>query len=318
METTAAAPAAPAVQSAPEAPKSNADAMQEAFAEALKQEGVVQVEGKNDANVTTPPAEKPKEEAPPAAPEKSWEKLMQEKADLRKQQEALKNNPQLALNAAMDPGSVQALLRAKQAGDPMGVLTALGFTYGDVARRILETEPGNTPPPPKEAPKEVPKGVLPPELEQEIVQMRAYVAQQQRKEILGRVKEVLPADKFKLISSMNQHEGVLQFVQDFHTRTGELPGNTFEESITTAAEALERKLSQEAEKWRKVLTPAQAAAIVQPEAQREPQSSGPVTSPASKTLTNGVAAPAPTKPEPTTREEVISGLLKDPEFLNSL
>lgn len=312
---------------APAAPQSTADAMQQAFAEALKQEGVVKDEGKSAAEVTAPPAETTttavdKTSTTPApAATKDWDKLIEEKAALRRQQEALKSNPQLALHGSIDAGSAQALLKAKQAGDPMGVLTALGFTYNDVVKRILETEAATTkkqeqPEPQKTETRR--ESVLPPELESEINQMRNYIAQQQRRELLTRVKETLPADKFKLIAGHEDYEGVIQLVNEFHAETGTLPGNTFEESVIAAAEALERKLSVKAEKWRKVLTPAQTAAIVQSEAQREPQSSGEVTSQAAKTLTNSVAAPAPTKPEPKNRDEVISDLLKDPEFLNSL
>ncbi len=314
------------------APKSNLDAMNEAFAEALKAEGVVKTD--SPSVPPSPPTEAPKDAQPPAtefpkeapapapAPEKSWEKLMAEKAELRRQQEALRANPNVALQGKLDPGSVQALVRAKESGDPLGALAALGFSYGDITKQLLASP--EAPPAQKqqkEADPEPEPARVPAELQarlQRLDQLEAWALQQQRKEILSQVKASIPADKFKLISGREDYERVLGFLEHFHSQTGSLPADNFSESVLVAAEALERQLSQEAERWKRVLTPAPAAATIQTEAQREsPPQSGQVT-PVHKTLTNQVAAPATTQPEPKTRDEVIASLLKDPEFLKTL
>ena len=316
------------------APKSNLDAMNEAFAEALKAEGVVKTD--SPSVPPSPPTEAPKEAQPPAAaeppketpapapapaPEKSWEKLMAEKAELRRQQEALRANPSVALQGKLDPGSVQALVKAKESGDPLGALAALGFSYGDITKQLLASP--EAPPAQKQQQKEAdPEPArVPAELQarlQRLDQLEAWALQQQRKEILSQVKASIPADKFKLISGREDYERVLGFLEHFHSQTGSLPADNFSESVLVAAEALERQLSQEAERWKRVLTPAPAAATIQTEAQREsPPQSGQVT-PVHKTLTNQVAAPATTQPEPKTRDEVIASLLKDPEFLKTL
>lgn len=316
------------------APKSNLDAMNEAFAEALKAEGVVKTD--SPSVPPSPPTEAPKEAQPPAAaeppketpapapapaPEKSWEKLMAEKAELRRQQEALRANPNVALQGKLDPGSVQALVKAKESGDPLGALAALGFSYGDITKQLLASP--EAPPAQKQQQKEAdPEPArFPAELQarlQRLDQLEAWALQQQRKEILSQVKASIPADKFKLISGREDYERVLGFLEHFHSQTGSLPADNFSESVLVAAEALERQLSQEAERWKRVLTPAPAAATIQTEAQREsPPQSGQVT-PVHKTLTNQVAAPATTQPEPKTRDEVIASLLKDPEFLKTL
>lgn len=304
----------------PAAPQSNFDALNVAFAEALKAEGLVKGSEETSAPAAEPakPPEPAKVEGnPPAevpvAPEKSWEKLMQEKAELRRQQEALKANPQLAIPNA------QALAKAVQSGDALGAIAALGFTYADVTKQLLSTPDVATPK--THTPAEPPASTvnLPPELQQRLQrldQLEAWAMQQQRQSILNNVKEVLPADKFKIITGRGEYETVLGYLERFHAETGTLPGATFNESVQVAAEALEAKLSQEAEKWRKVLTPAQPPANVHGEAQRAPPQSGPVTSPVhtTKTLTNTTTAPAAVKPELTTREEIFADLLKDPEF----
>lgn len=303
---------------APAAPQSNLDAMNAAFAEALKAEGLVK-----GPEETPPPAAEPAklpetakvEGNPPAevpvAPEKSWEKLMQEKAELRRQQEALKANPQLAIPNA------QAIAKAVQSGDALGAIAALGFTYADVTKQLLSTPEAPATRPSAEP--QAPTAAVPPELQQRLQrldQLEAWAMQQQRQSILNNVKEVLPADKFKLITGRGEYETVLGYLERFHAETGTLPGATFNESVQIAAEALEARLAQEAEKWKKVLTPAQPPANVQGEAQRAPPQSGPVTSPVhtTKTLTNTTTAPAAVKPELTTRDEILSDLLKDPEF----
>ena len=311
----------------PAAPQSTFDAMNVAFAEALKAEGLVkgseetpaaqlQSVGTSSNSAGDPPpvqqATKPADEVP-VAPEKSWEKLMQEKAELRRQQEALKASPQLAIPNA------QALAKAVQSGDALGAISALGFTYADVTKQLLAT-PEAPPAAVTPAAEATPAALnLPPELQQRLQrldQLEAWAMQQQRQSILNNVKEVLPADKFKLITGRGEYETVLGYLERFHAETGTLPGATFNESVQIAAEALEARLAQEAEKWKKVLTPAQPPANVQGEAQRSPPQSGQVTSPVNttKTLTNTTTAPAAVKPELTTRAEIFADLLKDPEF----
>ncbi len=311
-------PAAPAAQ------PTRTESLEAAFAEALKQEGIVKEEPK--------PAEPPKDAAPPEAPKapeppkeedapsdplkRSFEKLAKRSEEVRQKEERLKVYEML--EKAVPPHQIQALARALASGDPMSLVTAAGFTYADVAKRVINDE---MPTKIAAAPEpEKPQGALPPEVQSELAQMRAYIAQKQQEEINQRLVAALPKDKVKFLAvrpPAEQAGRLHAYLTQFHARTGSLPGDTIEESVAIAAEAIEAHLAQEAEYFRQVLTPGQSSAPVAPAAHGETPKTGPESVPVPKTLTN-TSAPAGVKPEPKTREERLNALLNDPEFLKTL
>lgn len=310
---------------APVAPQSHADALEVAFADALKEQGIVKEEPK--------PAESPKEATPPEAPKapeppkgedapsdplkRSFEKLAKRSEEVRQKEERLKVYE--ALEKAVPPHQVQALARALASGDPMALVTAAGFTYADVAKRVINDE---MPAKPAAAPEpEKPQGVLPPEIQQEIAQMRAYIAQKQQEELSQRIVKALPSDKLKFLAVRPEGERAARvnaYIAQFYQQTGSLPGETFEESVAIAAEAVEAHLAKEAEFYRQVLTPGQSSAPVTPAAHGETPKTGSETAPVPKTLTNlRTSAPAGVRPEPKTREERLNAVIaeiSDPSF----
>ena len=299
--------------------------MLSALNEALKAEGVVKeepkaaapapesakVEGESPAVPPTPPAEEP-----PSDPlKRSFEKLAKEKEALRKEAETVK--PYMEMLKAIPPHSLQALARAAQSGDPMALLAAAGFSYADVAKRVVTGD--NVPQAKPEEPK-APAANLPPEIQAKLAkldQVEAYVAQQQRNELMQKVQAAVP-EKLKLVKQLGAFDMVERYVSDFYQRTGSLPGETFEQTIAVAAEAVEAHLVQEAQRWSKVLTPGQPPATVASEAPRESPHAGPASTPVPKTITNATTAPAAVKPEPRTRAEILKELESDPAFINSL
>lgn len=310
-------PAAPAAQ------PTRAESLEIAFAEALKQEGLVKEEPK--------PAEPPKDMAPPEAPKapeppkeedapsdplkRSFEKLAKRSEEVRQKEERLKVYEML--EKAVPPHQIQALARALASGDPMSLVTAAGFTYADVAKRVTSDELPAKPAAPEP---EKPQGALPPEVQSELAQMRAYIAQKQQEELNQKIVQTIPADKTKFLAARPAAERaamINQYVNQFRQATGGFPGDTFEESVAIAAEAVEAHLAKEAEFYRQVLTPGQSSAPVAPAAHGETPKTGPESVPVPKTLTN-TSAPAGVKPEPTTREERLNALLNDPEFLKTL
>jgi hypothetical protein len=317
---------APAAPSTP--PPSREEAFSAAFAEALKEEGLANGSGKpateavaeppkvaseKAGEVPEAPANPPKEEEPPSDPlKRSFEKLAKEKEALRKEADTIK--PYMEMLKAIPPHSLQALARAAQSGDPMALLAAAGYSYADVAKRVVTGE--STPPAPQKT-EERPAGALPPEVQGEIAELRAYVQRQQQQELMQRVKAAVPPS-LKHINGLEAHDLIVRYVNDFAARTGSPPGETFEESVAIAAEAVEAHLAREAQRWAKVLTPGQSPGTVPSEALRTPPQQPGQSVPVPKTPTNAAAAPASAKPEPTTRDERLKALLNDPEFINSL
>jgi hypothetical protein len=146
--------------------------------------------------------------------------------------------------------------------------------------------------------------------------MLQRVAEREEKErneqLTGGVSKIIKGNpKFQYLSTMENYSEVLGIIGQFHRENGRLPADSFEESVTMAAELVEENLKQQAEKWKKVLTPAQAAASVKAEEPTERAAPGTEH----RTLTNtNTTAPAAVRPTPKTREERIAALLADPQF----
>lgn len=242
----------------------------------------------------------------------SFEKLAKEKAELRKRSDAVKAFEEISQN--LDPMSLKTLMRAKASGDPLAALAALGFSYSDVANRMLDTRAR-----PKEAPPaaaEPPKSALPPEFDevrQELAELRQDRTRRMEVEALQNIEKAL-GDKFPLTKKLKAAPMVKKYIEDFYARTGELPGDTFDETVALAAEAVEQRYKAEAEKWRSVLsenlTVSEAEPMLkQPVTSERPP--GPVSS--GRTLSNAIPQTG-VKAEPTDRAGRIKSLIDDPNI----
>lgn len=244
-------------------------------------------------------AEPPAEAATPPAPEvksapldKSFEKLAQEKAAFRAEQERMK--PYVAALQKFDPNTLQALVQAADSGDPAKVLRAL--------KMEVPTPSAEAPEPPDELTN----------IKQEIAELRKFRAEQAEEKLLGQIKQAT-ADK-KFITGRNAHKMVLQYILDYKDRQGYPPGDTLEESYAVASEAVERHLQQEAEGWRKLLTPD--APVVESSQTPQPRVTEP--QPLSKSLTNAATAAPPhsvTTRQPKTPEEYQALALEEAKKL---
>jgi hypothetical protein len=276
------------------------DIVQAAIKDALAQETQPSTEKAPEA----PPAAEVAKEAPKEAAkrpeEKGFEKLMREKAALRPYQEVAKTLP---------VESLQALAKAKAAGDPMAALKALGFSYADVAEKAA-----TTPPPSKavEAEEESPTVAA---LKAQVAELRqerqAEKSAKLRTEALEKAKEAIKG-KHKMVEGMGAEDKVLAYIEAYWQQTQEMPGENFEESIEIAAAAVEKELEKEAEKWRKVLTPANPVPNVTDGASGKAPAG---TGTPGKTLTNSSAsAPSRGVPEPQSRDELFKQILADPNW----
>jgi len=316
-------PAAP-VESV--APASKDDYHEAAFKEALQLEGLVkkgapaEPASELEAHVESDPAEEavePAAKAPPKADaplDKSFAKLANATASLRKEQEALK--PYAEVAKVFRPEQMQALARAMAAKDPLSVLAAVGLSYTDVAKAVVgqgdkKAEPAN-----KEAPREEPnEPAHVAELRAEIreLQQERFVRAQEQvtSTIAGFIKE--SADKYPHLSLIDDGASkVRRVLEDYYQRTGGQPGETPTESFEIAAAEVEAREAKEAVRWEKVLSGLRAkrdgAKSVDSSASESPTSR---ESSGQKTLTNKMAAPAAISHEPEDREELYATLVND-------
>lgn len=272
---------------------------------------------KAEAPVTEKPAEAPKTEAPKAEEPfaKSFEKLAAEKAALRKEMEQAK--PFLDALKVLPPTSINALARAIQANDPLAVLAAAGYSYADLANRVVE----GTAPKAAEKPEPKPENSgLPPDVQKEIAELREFrkqyaerQAQEQRQQITAKVKDVVKGEKFRHIDALGEHDAILAVIQDYHAKTGEMPGATFEESVLAAAEVVEKRLAEQATRWQKVLTPVSAPTTVPATAKSESPARQEISG---KTLTNkSASAPVAAAPSDSIDPaDLRKALISDPNW----
>ena len=236
------------------------------------------------------PAEEPKADAK----SKSLLAIAAEKAALRKQKEEI----------AQRQKDFAKLDTAIQAKDPLALLAAAGFSYQQLVEQVINGKVTS----------EAPKEGAPAEwqtrvqaLEQELAKERATRA---RLDALGRVKDLAAkgGDKFALTRERNMEDRALAFLEDHYQKTGEMPGESFEESLEIALEAVEEHLNSELEQW---LTTSKARAKLGSAGVNTspPQGTGGADGSAAKvvkTLTNaGTTAPAKrvAPPEPKTAED---------------
>lgn len=219
--------------------------------------------------------EQPKEPVPVTGHEsidKSFKKLAAEKAALRQREQALEQFEQ-SFRAFGDSGRMQAVAKALASGDPLSLLAAAGMNYQQL---VTQLRSGETPK--REAPQADEEPVAVKQLREEVEALKAMqttkVVEEQRKGLIQRMrseKGLIPEDCTH-IRGLEAEEEVIDALESFYRQTaaadpngrGRLPAETVEESIAMAARVVEANLKAQAEKFKKVLTPAQPAPTMQP------------------------------------------------------
>ena len=295
------------VTQAPAAPApSRNERVQQAIQEAVKQEA--DTKAKAEA-----PAEQKQTEAkfvePAKGEDKSFDKLLKEKKALREKEEALK--PMREAAKAFDPGTLAAIAKAKESGDPLAALAALGYSYADLAKRMAGVkEPEKAP----EKPAELPEPVK--NLQSEVAVLKQELAERRSREaqsaLMEGVKNFVTEKDFPHVAKLEEHNAVLAYLSRFYAETGTYPAETFKENVEIAAQAVERALAAQAKKWERVLTPKPAPVTVPVEGSRESSPSVGKES-TGKTLTNSQSTTIQAVgPEPKSREELFKQLAADP------
>lgn len=307
------APVAPPAPAPAAPPPSREQRFEEALKDAFVKEGIVKPEAKAPEAPPAPaPVSETKQEPPALA------KIARQMAEFRKEREQAE--PYMNALKVLPPDRVTVLAKALSSRDPVSALTALGFSHAEYTNRLLDGVPTA---PAQETKPDAKTAALPPELAKEFEELRAFKqrleaedAQKQQATLTDGVGKLIKANpKFKYLSNMENYTDVLNIIGKFHADTGRLPGDTFDESVLMAAEHVEAQLAAQAEKWRKVLTPAEAAAKVEESRAPESPATGTETP---RSLTNAnTSAPAAVRPVPKTRDERIAALLADPLFNGS-
>lgn len=203
--------------------------------------------------------EKPKEEKKglPDPLKNSFEKLAREKKELRAREEKLK-----AAEGRMS--KLETVERLAAAGDGLGVLAALGVKYSAYVKQQLEK--GAAPDDEDDAPPPADDQLA--GIRAELMQLREESRQRKLKEgdqfLRGEVNNFVKtaAEKFPNIAGdPDLAKDVVEELIRFTKETGNPPGDTLEESIQMAAEAVEEREEKALQKRlkRRGLTAARAA-----------------------------------------------------------
>ncbi len=255
---------------------------------------VVEPEDKKDEK---PAVEEKKDEKLSDPLKNSFEKLAREKADMRKETEALKIREAKVAKFEM-------LERAVANDDALGALQMLGLKYSTLVKQ--EINKGRSAPAQEEEASDEPNPY-----EQRIAALEGTIREQKMREadtnLRGRVSDIVKgaASKYPNVSADPElARDVVEQLLAFTKQAGRPPGDTIEESIAMALEAVEQREEQAAQKYlkRKGLTdvkPADNMATVGPKSAVDPAASE--LAKKSKTLTNSHAS-APRAVGSTTAE----------------
>lgn len=257
---------------------------------------------------------------PPADDVPALVKIARERDAARKKGEIAEleqAKPYISALKVLSPTEAEALARAKQAGDPIAAMNALGFTHQQYTSRLLGMESRAAEP--QKTEEKQPAGdpdvrTLKEEVARLKAEREAEQFQQGRKQALGQMETLLKNDpKFKHIATLGDYEGVERVLLRYYNDYKELPGSTFEESIKLAAEVHEADLKKEAARWEKVLTGFKTSASTP--VQKAPESPPSTGSETPRTLTNadgtepGAQRPASSK----SRQEFIARFIEQGE-----
>lgn len=240
--------------------------------------------------------EKKEGEGLPTNLRKSFEKLAAEKAAIRAERQAMDAEKKYG------PAGERAA-RAAAAGDTLGVLAAYGLKYETVAEQVVTKA---TTPQSKPAEGNPLEGRLE-RLERELQGERNMRA---RVEVTAKLQDVLKANDadFGLINEMGAHADVLHELEMYMAQHGgRPPGDTFEESVSIAAELVQDRFVKEKAKWSKLLekerdlTEAKKPAIVVPAVEKSAESGPRVETRTVKTLSNSLASSPGGAPRSSTK-----------------
>lgn len=214
-------------------------------------------EPKEEAKVEEKPA--PKKEEGLADPlKKSFEKLAQEKADLRKEKDALK----------VDAAKMQRFSQLEEMasrGDALGILAAHGLGYSHAVKQLTGgKDPGETVAAEEEAPSSAVEA-----LRAEVAELKADRKRERfergEEKLIGEMGEIARGLAAKLPNVSADPELISRardYLYEYIKKAGSPPGETRSESIQMALEAVEESEAKTAEKYRKRLdlTPAAKSA----------------------------------------------------------
>lgn len=228
---------APAVE-APAAPAAGEPSVP--AAPAVETPAPALVEGAPVVEEAKKEVEKPAEKPLPDRIAKSFEDLAREKAAFREEK------------AQFSTGQAKAMTEAATKKDAMALLAAAGISWADAARQVLEGS-GAKPPQRKAEPDEPdPRDARLAALEAEI---QGNKANAMRAKVLTDVRTLVGGNpKFKHVAGLEAEQAVIEYIENYHAQTGELPGENLAESLEIATEAVETHLAKEATRWAKVLT----------------------------------------------------------------
>lgn len=277
----------------------------EELMKAFQEEGLVPKPEEQPAPApqqAAPPKEEKQEELPALV------KIAKERDAFRKEVEQVK--PFMEAVKHVPPTQLLAIVKAIQSGDPVALRVAGGFSHSDYNAKLIGAEL----PEADEAPKA--------KEDDTVATLRAKVEalerertdeklQSTRAQLMTKMKDTLKDNpKFKTLNGLEDYEGVERMLIQYHAEYGTMPGATFEESVTLAAEMYESQLKRQAEKWSKVLTGGSDSAPLPAKKAPEPVPSTGTVVP--RTLTNAnTSAPAEARQTvPKTRDERIAAFLE--------
>lgn len=281
------------------------------LAKAFEEAGIVEAKPEAKAEAAKPPEQKTEA---PVSDEPELLKRARDNAAKRKAAEEAElqtAKPYMDALRVLSPVEAQAVARAKQSGDPVAVLNALGFTHQQYTARVLGTKPEEKP-----ADKAAPVSELA-ALKREIEELKrerdGEKMSQTRSQYLNGIQSTLKDDtKFRLVNDTGDYEAVERVLIQHFNEYGKLPSDDFAENIRLAAEVVEFELKKEEAKWKKRLTSSQTDAQA---GDKKP----PVTAQASagsehRTLTNNnTSAPGAPPAVSTSREDFIRAFIEKGE-----
>lgn len=278
----------------------------------FKKEGITSEKSVGEGSETPAPAaapakaeEKPKEEPFSA----QFQKLAAEKAKLQEQAARVKLVEEAY--AVVPPQVLSRLVNAVKTGNVKAQLEVLGLSAEEIRSALGEKAPAKVE-------EEKPARAVDPDIEELKQELRALKASRQAEETQKARSQVMDIIKDKVgkmasdvptLAALEEHEAVLEFIEDFQRKNGRLPGDDADESIAIAAKMVEERLAAQKARWSKVLTSAGGAGTVSvkaPDVASSPKGAG--------TLHNGMTAAAG-QPEPESIEDRLKLVAADPTFL---
>lgn len=270
---TAPAPKAPVAPAPVETPKPPAEAKP--------------VEGEN-------PTEEKLPEGASDNMKKTFERMAKQSAELRTREEKVRTLE--IISSRFDQNSLNALIKAAQADDPVSALASMGWTPADFQAAMQGKAPKKVEP---EAP---PVDERYSRLEKELETLKGTLQQRQmaegRSRVLGTLEQLAkaPEHKFEFLDGDERATSeALSIVEDFVTKNGPPPANEVNDLFLAALRVVDGNRKAEAEVWEKRLTAKGRVGKVAP--QEPPVQPAPVQSEprivSHNTITNTMNSPAP-------------------------